>query len=92
MYKIVGETYIRSRDTGEDERMQITLPLCKVKSNQTITLSAESEPTTFNLEVEVATPENGIPMELAFYNVEKETTGDYFGAAIQTDGSTRVIS
>jgi hypothetical protein len=33
MYKLVGETYIRSRDTGEDQRMQITLPLCKVKSN-----------------------------------------------------------
>ena len=33
MYMIVGETYIRSRDTGEDERMQLKFPLCKIKSD-----------------------------------------------------------
>jgi len=30
---MIGETYIRNRDTGEDERMQIKFPLCKVKSD-----------------------------------------------------------
>ena len=90
MYKLVGETYIRSRDTGEDQRMQITLPLCKVKSNQSISLSAESEPTTFNFEVEVATPENGIPMELTFYEVEEGKENPYPDTVIQTDGSTNV--
>jgi len=38
MYMMVGETYIRSRDTGEDERMQIKFPLCKVRSDHTLTL------------------------------------------------------
>ena len=72
MYKIVGETYIRSRDTGEDQRVQISLPLCKIKSDQTLTLQADGDPTTFNLDVEVATPQNGVPMEITFYEVEKE--------------------
>nr|DAI81213.1 MAG TPA: structural protein [Caudoviricetes sp.] len=38
MYKIVCETLIRQRETGEDERVQISLPLCKIKSDQTLTL------------------------------------------------------
>jgi len=56
MYKIVGETYIRNRDTGKDERVQLTFPLCKIKSDQTLTLQADGDPTTFNLDVEVAVP------------------------------------
>jgi hypothetical protein len=38
MYMMVGETYIRDRDTGDDERLQIKIPLCKVKSDHTLTL------------------------------------------------------
>jgi hypothetical protein len=38
MYMFVGETYIRDKDTGEDERLQIKIPLCKVKSDHTLTL------------------------------------------------------
>ncbi len=90
MYKIVGETYIRSRDTGEDERMQITLPLCKIMSNQTLTLQADGDPTTFNLEVQVATPQNGIPMELTFYETEQETKIGCSGNRIAKDGSTKI--
>lgn len=90
MYKIVGETYIRSRDTGEDERVQFTLPLCKIKSDQTLTLQADGDPTTFNLDVEVATPQNGIPMEIIFYEVEKEMKQGCAGNMIEKDGSTRI--
>lgn len=90
MYKIVCETYIRSRDTGEDERVQISLPLCKIKSDQTLTLQADGDPTTFNLDVEVATPKNGIPMEITFYEVEKEMKQGCAGGMVEKDGSTRV--
>lgn len=92
MYKIVGETYIRSRDTGEDERVQFTLPLCKIKSDQTLTLQADGDPTTFNLDVEVATPQNGIPMEIVFYEVEKEMKQGCAGTMIERDGSTRIAA
>ena len=90
MYKIVGETYIRSRDTGEDQRVQISLPLCKIKSDQTLTLQADGDPTTFNLDVEVATPQNGIPMEITFYEVEKEMKQGCAGTMVPKDGSTRI--
>lgn len=90
MYKIVGETYIRSRDTGEDQRVQISLPLCKIKSDQTLTLQADGDPTTFNLDVEVATPQNGVPMEITFYEVEKEMKQGCSGTMVPKDGSTKI--
>lgn len=90
MYKIVGETYIRNRDTGKDERVQLTFPLCKIKSDQTLTLQADGDPTTFNLDVEVAVPQNGIPMEITFYEVEKEMKAGCGDAMVEKDGSTRI--
>lgn len=90
MYKIVGETLIRNRDTGEDQRLQICFPLCKIRSDQTITLSADGEPTTFNLAVEVANPKNNIPMELTFYEVEKDMKLGCSGAQVEKDGSTKI--
>ena len=92
MYKIVGETYIRSRDDGKDERVQLTFPLCKIKSNQTLTLQADGDPTTFNLEVEVAVPQNGIGMEMTFYEIEKELKLGCNGNMIEKDGSTRIAA
>lgn len=92
MYMIVGETFIRSRDTGEDERMQIKFPLCKIKSDQTLTLEAEGDPTTFNLDVEVAKPINGIMMELTSYEVAKKMVTTKEGYYVEKDGSTEVLS
>lgn len=90
MYKIVGETFVRSRETGEDERVQLSFPLCKIKSNHTLTLSSDGDPTVFNLDVEVATPPNGIPMEITFYGVDKEMKQSCSGNMIEKDGSTRI--
>lgn len=90
MYKIVCETLIRERETGEDERVQISLPLCKIKSDQTLTLQADGDPTTFNLDVEVATPPNGVPMEITFYEVEKEMKQGCSGSMVAKDGSTKI--
>lgn len=92
MYMIVGETYIRNRDTGEDERMQLKFPMCKVRSDQTITLSADGEPTTFNLNLEVARPKNGIMMEITTYEVAKKLIEGEDGCFFEADGSTEVLS
>lgn len=91
MYMIVGETYIRNRDTGEDERLQIKFPLCKIKSNQTLTLQADGDPTTFNLEVEVARPVSGIMMEMTSYEVDKKVHLNEHGELEVKDGSTEVL-
>ena len=92
MYMMVGETYIRDRDTGEDERMQIKFPLCKVKSDQTLTLQADGDPTTFNLDLEVARPANGVMMELTAYEVSEKLLEGDDGCFYAVDGSTEVLS
>ena len=92
MYMLVGETYIRERDTGKDERMQLKFPLCKVMSEQTITLEADGDPTTFNLELEVARPENGIMMELTSYETAPRLIESEKGCFIPIDGSTEILS
>jgi hypothetical protein len=92
MYMLVGETYIRSRETGEDERMQIKFPLCKVKSDQNLTLQADGDPTVFNLDLEIARPTSGIMMELTEYEVaEKTQVNERYGYDEQVDGSTEVL-
>ena len=92
MYMMVGETYIRDRDTGEDERMQIKFPLCKVKSDQTLTLQADGDPTTFNLDLEVARPVNGVMMELTSYEISEKLLEGDDGCFYAVDGSTEVLS
>lgn len=92
MYMIVGETYIRERDTGKDERMQIKFPLCKIKSDQNLTLEAEGEPTVFNLDIEVARPVSGIMMEITSYEIATKMIQNEDGFMEIKDGSTEVLS
>ena len=54
-YKVVGDTYIRSKETGEDQRFQFIIPQAKMGSEQTITLEADGDPTVnINAVVKVA--------------------------------------
>lgn len=91
MYMMVGETWIRSRDTGEDMRMQIKIPLCKVRSDHTLTLEASGEPTTFNLQLEVAQPQSGELMEITTYEVRTKMVEGADGKFYAVDGSSEVM-
>lgn len=70
-YKVVGETFIRSQDTGKDEAFQFIINKAKVMSEVTITLQAEGDPSTFSMTLNVlrSTNENGQPemMKLVKY-------------------------
>lgn len=93
MYMFVGETYIRDKETGEDQRMQIKIPLCKVKSDQTLTLEAEGDPTTFNLDLEVARPRGGAMIQLTAYEISTKMVRDNdTGCYYAIDGSSEVLS
>lgn len=92
MYMLVGETFVRSRDTQEDERMQIKIPYCKVKSDHSLTLEAEGDPTVFNLELEVAKPQNGVMVELTAYETAVQMEKNEEGFYEAKDGSTSVLS
>lgn len=73
-FKIVGETYIRNKKTNKDERYQFTIYNANVNSNSSLTLSADGEPTTFSMAIDVLVPKNGIQMEMVAYNVEEDLT------------------
>lgn len=77
-YKIVGDTLIRKQATGRDEPFQFVINKAKVQSSVTITLQADGDPSTFEMQLNVlrSTNEDGNPemMKLVRYSVSNETT------------------
>ena len=85
VYRLVGETYSRNRDTHEDERFQFEIPLCKMGSENSFTLEAAGDPSVFNMTLQVLRQEDGTMMKLTQYNVEQAKYNE------QISGSTTVI-
>ena len=52
-YRVVGDTYARNRATGKDEFFQFIIHRAKVDPANTITLSADGDPSTFNMSLKV---------------------------------------
>lgn len=75
-YKLVGDTYARNRDSGKDEYFQFVIPRAKMNAEETLTLEAEGDPTTFNLTMRVLRPKTGHMIELIQYNLGGEEQGD----------------
>ena len=76
-YRLVGETYSRSRKTGKDQRFQFEIPLCKMGTENSFTLEAEGDPTTFNMTLKVLRREDGVMMKLTQYSVENAKYDGY---------------
>lgn len=78
-YKVVGDTFMRSQDTGRDEPFQFIINKAKVSSEVTITLEAEGDPSTFDMTLNVlrSTNEKGENemMKLVRYNLSSSTSG-----------------
>jgi len=68
-YYITGDTYARSDVTGKDSFFQFIIPKAKMSAEQTITLEAEGDPTTFNMNLTVLRPESGDMMTLVQYDL-----------------------
>jgi hypothetical protein len=69
-YYVTGDTYARSEINGADEFFQFIIPKAKVKSENTITLEAEGDPSVFNLSLHVLRPAGGgAMMKLVKYDV-----------------------
>jgi hypothetical protein len=66
-YRITGDTYARNQATGEDEFFQFIIPLAKINPEQTITMQADGDPSTFSMTVRVLRPSTGAMMELVKY-------------------------
>ena len=52
-YRVVGDTYARNRSTGKDEYFQFVIHRAKIDPANTITLSADGDPSTFNMSLKV---------------------------------------
>lgn len=81
-YKIVCDTFVRSKDTGADERFQIIINQAKMGSEQSIELSADGEPAVFSMDMTVLRPEDGVMVQFVQYDVIENTE--------ENDGSTMV--
>ena len=81
-YKVVGDTYARSKATGEDQIFQFVIPQAKMSSEQTITLEAEGDPTVFDMTLTVLRPDDGVMVKLIQYDVVENEE--------ENDGSTMV--
>lgn len=68
-YYITGDTYARSDVTGKDSFFQFVIPKAKMSADETITLQAEGDPTTFNMNLTVLRPEDGDMMKLIQYDL-----------------------
>lgn len=69
-YYVTGDTYARSDIDGRDQFFQFIIPKAKMSAEQTITLEAEGDPTTFNMNLTVLRPESGDMMKLVQYELE----------------------
>ena len=69
-YYITGDTYSRSDIDGKDQFFQFIIPKAKMSAEQTITLEAEGDPSTFNMNLTVLRPEDGEMMKLVQYDLE----------------------
>lgn len=81
-YKIVGDTFVRNKTTGEDERFQFIIPQAKMNSEQTITLEADGDPVVFSMDMRVLRPDDGVMVRFVQYDVVKNEE--------EKDGSTMV--
>ena len=68
-YYITGDTYARNEVTGEDEFFQFIVPKAKMLSEVTLTMEAEGDPSTFNMNLKVLRPKDGVMMKLVQYTV-----------------------
>lgn len=68
-YYVQGDTYARSDVDGKDQFFQFIIPKCKMTAENTITLEADGDPSTFSMNLTVLRPEDGEMMKLVQYDI-----------------------
>lgn len=81
VYKITGETSIRDQKTQRDIKYKFTIFRATVSTDTSITLTADGDPSVFNMSVDVLVPPNDIQMELESFDVEED----------RLHGGTRIV-
>ena len=68
-YYVTGDTYARSDVSGKDQFFQFIIHKAKMQSENTITLEAEGDPSTFNMSLQVLRDEDGAMIDLVQYDL-----------------------
>jgi hypothetical protein len=71
-YYVTGDTMVRSERTGDDEYFQFVIPKAKMQAEQTISMEAEGDPSTFNMTLQVLRPESGEMMQFIKYEFAEQ--------------------
>jgi hypothetical protein len=90
-YRLVGETYSRSRKDGKDQRFQFEIPLCKMSSETSLTLEAAGDPTTYTMNLKVLRRDDGVMMKLTQYDVDTKKYDSYASGSTQVVASDEVV-
>jgi hypothetical protein len=85
-YYVTGDTMIRSERTGKDEYFQFIIPKAKMTAEQTISLEAEGDPTTFNMSLQVLRPESGEMLQFIKYEFDTEVNNAQGDGFVETLG------
>lgn len=68
-YRVIGDTIVRSKKTGEDEPFQFVIEKAKIQNEVTFTMEAEGDPATFNLPLRVLRDDHSTMFKLIKYNI-----------------------
>ena len=75
-YYVTGDTMVRSERTGKDEYFQFVIQKAKMQAEQTISMEADGDPSTFNMSLQVLRPENGEMVKFIKYEFADQTDAD----------------
>lgn len=85
-YYVTGDTMIRSERNGEDEYFQFIIPKAKMQAEQTISMEADGDPSTFNMSLQVLRPENGEMIKFIQYSFYNDNDNDEENNSDGSDG------
>ena len=73
-YYVTGDTYSRSQASGEDSYFQLIFPKAKITSDDVnITLEADGDPATFNMNLRLMRADGNTVMKLVKYDVDADS-------------------
>lgn len=84
-YYVTGDTMIRSERNGEDEYFQFIIPKAKMQAEQTISMEADGDPSTFNMSLQVLRPESGEMIKFIQYSFANQLDTDTTNNTPATD-------
>lgn len=83
IYYVTGDTYARNYESGKDEYLQLIFPKAKITSDDiSLTMEADGDPSTFNMNLRLLRSGNGNMMKLVKYGFGAGATAKNHGVGV----------